>query len=102
MSYRIEIEPEAEAGIDEAYHWLFERSPESAERWRQQLAEKLQSLAENPERCPLAHEERSIERGIREILFGRRRGIYRILFDIRGDTVRILHVRHGARRSLDE
>jgi mRNA-degrading endonuclease RelE of RelBE toxin-antitoxin system len=34
------------------------------------------------------------------LLFGKRRGVYRVLFTIRRDTVHVLTVRHSAQRSL--
>jgi plasmid stabilization system protein ParE len=102
MSYRIEIQPEAENEIEEAYQWIFEQSPENARRWRQRLLEKIRTLAHNPQRCPLAHENDHFPQEIRELLYGKRRGVYRILFTIVGETVSILHVRHAARRFLDE
>jgi hypothetical protein len=33
---------------------------------------------------------------LRELLFGKRRGVYRILFVVDGRTVNILHIRHTA------
>jgi plasmid stabilization system protein ParE len=43
-----------------------------------------------------APENRSFKREIRQLLYDQ----YRILFTIRGRTVRVLHVRHGARIPL--
>jgi hypothetical protein len=40
------------------------------------------------------------EEEIRQLLYGRRRGVYRILFTIEGDMVSVLTVRHGARGLL--
>ena len=37
---------------------------------------------------------------VRVLLYGKRRGVYRVLFAIRGDTVHVLSVRHSAQRSL--
>ena len=37
---------------------------------------------------------------VRVLLHGKRRGVYRVLFTIRGDTVHVLTVRHSAQRSL--
>jgi hypothetical protein len=34
------------------------------------------------------------------LLFGKRRGVYRILFTMAGNTVNVLHIRHGARAPL--
>ncbi len=49
-----------------------------------------------PERCAHAPENRWFKREIRQLLYDQ----YRILFTIRGRTVRVLHVRHGARLEL--
>jgi plasmid stabilization system protein ParE len=55
------------------------------------------SLRHNPRRCArvFAAEFGGLE--IRQLVYGRRRGRYRILFTISGDTVEIIRVRHGAR-----
>ena len=50
-----------------------------------------------PERCPLAEEATDIGLEIREIHVGKRRGVYRLLFQIRGRVVDILRVWHSAR-----
>jgi plasmid stabilization system protein ParE len=87
----------------EAFRWLAERSPEAADRWYGTLEEAIAALARDPERFPVAdHESAQFGITIRQLLHGRRRGIYRVLFTVRGDTVSILHVRHGARGPLEE
>jgi hypothetical protein len=48
----------------------------------------------------LAPESADFGHAIRQLLYGRRQHAYRILFDVAGDTVRILHVRHCAREYL--
>ncbi len=53
-----------------------------------------------PARCPLAPENDEFEEEIRELLYGKRQHRYRILFTIRGETVIVLHIRHGAREHL--
>jgi plasmid stabilization system protein ParE len=70
----------------------------AAERWLDGIEDAILSLREFPNRCPLARESREFPEEIRQFLYGRRAGKYRILFVIRNDEVRILHVRHGARR----
>ncbi len=37
---------------------------------------------------------------LREILFGRRPNVYRVIFLIDGDTVRVLRIRRAQRRPL--
>jgi hypothetical protein len=49
---------------------------------------------------PLADESKDAGSDIREALFGRRRHVYRILFRIEGNVVRILRVRHASQDRL--
>jgi plasmid stabilization system protein ParE len=60
----------------------------------------IRSLQDNPERCGLAPESEWCPGEIRQLLHGKRKGVYRILFEIRHDAVYILHVRHGAQDLL--
>jgi mRNA-degrading endonuclease RelE of RelBE toxin-antitoxin system len=62
----------------------------------------LHSLENLPRRCPLAREAKQAKRPIRCLLFGKRHGIYRILYEIseKRRTVYILHIRHGALADL--
>ena len=59
-----------------------------------------------PKRCPLARENKYFSQEIRQILYGRGRNSYCILFTIvEGkdvSTVRILHIRHAAQQTLGE
>ena len=97
MNYQVITEPQAEAGIHEAFRWIAEDSPTNAFRWEQGLEAAVDSLETFPERCPLAPESEAFGYEIRQLLFGS----YRILFTIRGPAVHVLHVRHGARQHLD-
>ena len=63
------------------------------------------SLGEMPARCPLIPEAEEIGRDIRQLLYGKRSGIRRIIFDIQeqsdeGPHVRVLRVWHGSRERL--
>ena len=100
MRYRVIIQPSAWGEIREAYRWLYERSPTAANRWRNGLLRAVLLLETQPTRCPLAPENDSFGEEIRQLLYGRRRGVYRILFTIEDDIVSVLYVRHSARRPL--
>ena len=109
MIYRIDISEAAEAEIDAAYLWISRRSPDWAGRWHMGLLQAIESLSEMPGRCPLARERANFDQEVRQLLYGRGRNAYRILFAIHegeGEdwepTVRVLHVRHGAQRELGE
>jgi plasmid stabilization system protein ParE len=105
MEYRVEISDVALAEIDAAYLYLSSRSPEAAIRWLRGLEAAINSLSMFPGRCPIAPESESYpDIEVRQLLYGRGRSVYRILYCVfdREDEpeVRILHVRHGARRRI--
>ena len=98
--YHVEITAATEAELREAYLWIREDSPERATRWRKGLLKQIERLETLPERCPLAPENQFFAEEIRQLLYGRRGGVYRILFTSEKDTVYVLHIRHGARQVL--
>ena len=101
MKYRIEISAPAEAEIKAAYLWIHRDSPGNAKRWRERLLTCIRTLQRQPDHCPLAPEATAFKQEIRQLLYGKRRGVYRILFTVAGNVVQILHVRHGARQFLE-
>jgi plasmid stabilization system protein ParE len=100
MAYRVELSPLALSDVEEAYLWLYEQSPSAAARWYRGLTKAIESLENHPERCSLAPESDAFAVELRQRLYGRRRGVYRILFSVAGDTVRVHRVRHGSRKFL--
>jgi plasmid stabilization system protein ParE len=97
MEYRVEVTEIAAAEIDNAYAWIRDRSPDAAQKWYDGLMTALRSLRQNPRRCArvLATDFEGSE--IRQLVYGRRRGRYRVLFTIHGETVAVVRVLHGAR-----
>lgn len=102
MIYRVIIQPNAEAELEAAYLYRYERAPHEAVRWFAGFVEAINSLAQFPARCPLAPENGHFAEEIRQLLYGTRRHVFRILFTIQGDTVQVLHIRHGAQQYLHE
>lgn len=101
MAFRICITARALREVDAALGWLSARSRTAAVRWHEQLMKAVRSLKDNPERCGLAPECAWYPGELRQLLHGKRRGIYRILFEVRGNTVYILRVRHSAQALLE-
>ena len=95
-TYRVEISKNAEIEIGQIYRYIKADSPLNAKRWRDSLLEVGKSLANFPQRCPLAIEDCHFEIEVRQIVHGN----YRILFTINEDEVVILHVRHAARTPI--
>ena len=99
-TYRLVIQPPAFDDLDTAYQWINERAPEAAARWFNGFVDALNSLTKSPERCGLAPENHAMGPEVRQLLYGRRNGVYRALFTITGGEVRVLHIRHAAREPL--
>lgn len=102
MAFRVLVDPAALVEAEEALLWLHQRAPKEAERWFHGLWTAIESLQEMPTRCPLAPESPALRRSIRQLLFGKPPDVYRVLFVVVNDEVRVLRIRHGAREQLEE
>ena len=102
MIYRIIVQPRAERDLREAARFILGESKSRAKalQWAQDVRAKIDTLQTNPERCPIDIDSDAYGREVRVLLFGKRRGVYRILFVIEGGVVHVLTVRHSARQSL--
>jgi len=89
--YRVEFALEAREDIERSFQWgVDEWGEDAAIRWYRKLtvyARKILSVI--PRAQPLAPEGFEIDREIRHLVFGR----YRILFEVVGDLVKVLHVK---------
>jgi plasmid stabilization system protein ParE len=103
MAFRVNQTTEAKHDLDIILGWLLaQHAGESGLRWFQGLREAVASLSEFPRRCPLAPESVEFPFEVRQLLYGRKPNVYRILFTIEGDTVHVLHIRHGRRPPLSK
>lgn len=107
MKYRIDISSVAEAELDRSFLSLSQlTSPTKAIEWYGGLLEAIESLATMPNRCPLARENKYFSQDIRQLLYGRGRTAYRIVFTILEteeiSSVRILHIRHSSQQAIGE
>jgi plasmid stabilization system protein ParE len=101
MTFRIEITAAAEGELDSILAWLIsQQAGDSGLKWFQALEGAITTLAEFPERCSLAPENRLFPFEVRQLLYGNKPHLYRILFTVQGDTVYVLHVRHGRRQPV--
>ena len=100
MTFRVELTPIAEAQIENAYRWYREQNPEFADRWFRGLMNTIATLQEKPRRCALAIEHEIFLEEVRQLLHGKAKNIYRVLFVIRDTTVYVLYVRHSAQAPL--
>jgi plasmid stabilization system protein ParE len=98
MTYRVETSVRAEHDGNAILEWLNAQGAGGAgRRWFLALEDAIASLGEFPERCPLAPENREFPFEVRQLLYGKKPHVYRILFTVEGDLVRVLHLRHSRR-----
>jgi plasmid stabilization system protein ParE len=100
MTFQVEITPIAEVQIEQAYQWYREHNTEFADRWFRGLMNAIATLQEKPQRCALAVEHEIFPEEVRQLLYGKSKNIYRVLFTIRDTTVYVLYVRHSAQAPL--
>lgn len=101
MAFRVELSDRAQTDIAAIYDWLHsQQAGTGGERWFVALRDAIGSLSERPLRCRVAPESRDSPVEIRQLLYGHKPRVYRILFAVDGDLVRVLHVRHARRRPL--
>ena len=98
MAYGVDVAVRARQDLNAIYAAIHAGESDHALIWFQGLSETLRSLAVLPYRGEVTRENPTQ----RHLLYGRRPHIYRIIYrvDEMFQTVRIIHIRHGARRPL--
>jgi plasmid stabilization system protein ParE len=99
MKYRVILHRLAREDLEQAHEWVARRAPATATLWLDRFEAAIRTLETYPERQPLARESRKVDIEIRELLFGKS-GVFRVIFAVDGDVVRVLRIRRGQRRSL--
>ena len=105
MTYAVKLTAPAESDAYQAFERIREVAPMSADTWLRKLFAAIATLAEMPDRCPMIPEAGELGHPARHLLFGKRTGQYRIIFDIQeasdeGPRVRILRIWHGSRDAI--
>ena len=95
MKRRVVVTENAKADLRSYYRHAAQHAPETATRWLNRFESALMTLSTNAERCAVAPENESVDAEIRQMLFGKGRRVYRALFTIEGEEVRVLHIRRA-------
>jgi len=101
MNYRLIIQPNALDDLEAAYQWLQVRAPAHAVKWFNGFVDALEQLKTSPESFALSLDIGDAPYPIRELLYGKRKSKYRIIFAIRNEDVVVLYVHHAARKDLE-
>jgi plasmid stabilization system protein ParE len=107
MSFQVEISSVAKAEADAAFLQISQlTSVPQGKAWYSGLLTAIDSLSVMPSRCPLARENQYFSQEIRQLLYGRGKNTYRVLFTILDSetisTVRILRIRYGSQQTIGE
>ena len=87
--------------IESALWWAEHRSALVASRWLSALEFAIRSLADDPDRFPLAAESDTFDFPLRQLSYGlSRRSTHRVLFAVRSDLVLVYALRHLAQAEL--
>jgi len=101
MTFRVELAESARVDAERLYQRVTAAAPYRGGLWYRRLMLAIGSLQNHPDRCPVAPENTDAENKVRQLLFGKNAHVYRVLYRIRGRTVHVLHIVHGAREYLE-
>lgn len=100
MVYRVSMLPRAERDFAGIFDSIQAEEVEAARRWFYGLQAAILGLERFPKRCAFAPESRKL----RQLLYGKKPHIYRVLFRVleRPREVQVVHIRHGAQAEFRE
>ncbi len=102
MAFDVVFQRRADAEVRGNAAWLeATQGFRAAGRWRAGFVSAvIAALEADPHRYPEADEAADLGVELRELLHGRGRQVYRVLFTIDGNTVNVLRVRHATQDRL--
>ena len=98
MAYLVELTLRAERDLDYLYQRISADDSAAAARWFNGLEAAIYTLEQLPRRCPVAPESRKAKRRLRQLLYGAKSDVYRVIYEIDESSkfVHILTIRHAA------
>lgn len=99
MAYRVDLTARAEQDLIRIYRHIEAERSERAQVWFNGLERVVQGLESHPARgAPVAEDP-----ALRQVFHGRKPHVYRVIYRIDeiDRSVLVLHIRHGARDSLN-
>ena len=91
--YKIRIYPHAKRDLNDIVSYLNTMSPQAAIKYYDLIVEKISSLSEMPERCPLVRDIALMAKGSRYLIVE----CYIVFFVIKSDTIQIRRIIYGTR-----
>lgn len=100
MKFQVRITRNAKLEIESAYLWFKNVNPAYADKWFRDLMDTIATLQDKPFRCAKARENDNLSEEIRQLIYGKSKSKYRIIFTIQEDIVYILYIRHSSQSSI--
>jgi toxin ParE1/3/4 len=102
MTYLVEFAARAVRDLEILYLEKNAAESHAAARWYNELELAVYALASCPHRCPVAPEARRMKRELRNLLYGKKPHVYRVIYEVdKGrQAVSVLTIRHSARRKI--
>lgn len=100
MTFQVVYSQNAQDEIEAAYRWIAQSAPVAAGAWRDELILRVETLTKNPLAYPRATEGTKVVEDIRQLLFGKRNGQYKILYTVCGNEVVVLSLRRSRRKAM--
>ena len=102
MTYHVDLSTRAVRDLEQLYIAKNAAESAAAAKWFNGLEEAVMSLSSHPYRCPVAPESRKLRRKLWHLLYGKKRHVYRVIFEVDDSqaTVWGVTIRHGARRQI--
>jgi toxin ParE1/3/4 len=102
MPYSVEFAARAARDLEILYLERNAAESPAAARWYNGLEDAVYALGAHPNRCPVAPESRKLKRKLRNLLYGKKPHVYRVIYEVeeQRQTVWVLTIRHGARKTV--
>lgn len=98
MAYRVELTVRAQQDLEILFDRISAENSAAAALWYFGLEDAIRPLGQFPRRCPIAPESKTSKQEFRHLLYGSKRDVYRVIYDIdeAQQIVRVRAVRHSA------
>ncbi len=101
MNYRILLTERFTNHLAEIGDYIARDNPSRALSWVGEVEKRVMQLDTFPEALPYARENENYPIELRQLVFGRGRSKYRVIFTVKSDEVVVLDIRHSARNGHD-
>ena len=97
MEYKVVLTERFARHLQQMGDYIAADNPQRAVSWIEEVEVKVMKLNCFPESHPYARENSHHHIELRQLVFGRGRHKYRVIFTVRADDVVVLDIRHASR-----